>query len=350
MGLFGDIGEIVVGALTGGVEGAILAFTAEHESGIVEGVVDVARQIVQIGTDVYRAIPDWAFVAAGFPLSTGLLYGLLKHEAEDEIIWVGQLGANIVIEGALTWPVEGPIQASLQIAKGIVPVYITGKSLVDKIIGKLNYRYMTDQEWEMARYIFHDTLAGRVAAPWEVPKDIVITKVGGFGGRPFTFPGTTGTTFVNLGDFYTHDRSIDDGPTLFHELTHVWQARRNGLSNIFFYGARVDVPGFSNPYVFSPGNQWSDYNIEQQAIAVEAWTRGATMTTGVGAHNYNFDLGARNKFAMASPVFRYINGNIRCSDPLADTSPSQSARQLLRAGHHRSMRELNVAPPPVWWK
>jgi hypothetical protein len=353
MGLLGDIGEIVVGALTGGVEGAVLAFTAEHESGIVEGVVDVAHQVVQIGTDVYRAIPDWAFLAAdlvtGSPLATGLLHGLLKHEVEDEIIWVGQLGANIVIEAALTWPVEGPIQQSLQISKGIYPVYITGKALYGKITGKLNARYMNDQEWEMARYIFRDSLIGPVDVPWDIPKDIVLTNVGGLDGRPFTLPGTTGTTFVNLGAYYTYDRRIDDGPVLFHELTHAWQGRRNGLSNLFLYGARVDLPGLSNPYVFSPGNQWSDYNIEQQAIAVEAWARGATQTTGVGPHSYNFDSGARNKFAIASPVFRYINANIRRSDPHADTSVSQSARQLLREGNHHAMKELNSPPPTIWW-
>ncbi|PWU00167.1 MAG: hypothetical protein C5B51_25850 [Terriglobia bacterium] len=351
MGLLGDIGQIVLGAATGGVEGAILAFTAEHESKIVEGVVDVARQIVQIGSDVYRAIPDWAFavlpVVTGGSVPIGLLHGLLKHEAENEIIWLGQLGANVVIESGLTWPVEGPLQATIEIAKGAVPLY---SATLGPLIFHLHYRYMNDEEWQMARYIFGKTFQEPTDPPWEnIPKDIVLTNLGGSDGKPFTIPGTTGTIFVNLGNAYTHDRSIPDGPILFHELTHAWQAKRDGLSDIFFYGARIDFPGTSNPYIFSPGKQWSDYNIEQQAVAVEAWARGATVSTGVGDRGYNFDLGSRNKFAIASPIFRYINGNIRIGDRLAKTSGSQSVRQLLTEGWRRSMKDLNPAPPTPWW-
>lgn len=332
MGLLGDIGQIIVGGLAGGPVGAVMAFTAEHESGVVECVVDVARQVVEIGTDVYRAIPDWAFVAAGFPLT-----GLLKHEAQDEIIWLGQLGANIVIYKGLTWSLDGPIVASLKIAKGIVPVFVS----VGSLIGKIGHRFMNDQEWEMAQYIFRGTLFNR--------REIVLTNLGGFGGRPFTFPSTVGTIFVNLGDKYVHDASIPEAPVLFHELTHVWQAKRDGLSDIFLYGARVDIPGQPNPYVFTPGSQWSDYNIEQQATAVEAWTRGATSSTAVG-DSISFDLDARNKLAIASPVFRYINANIRRRDSHAETSVGSSARQLLKDGDHHSMKELNSRHPKIWWK
>jgi hypothetical protein len=92
MGIFGDIVDVIIGGALGGVGGAISVFTVEHGTEVVEGTIDVARQIVQIGTDVYRAIPPEAFALGGDPLQ-----GLLKHEREDELIWLGQIAGNAAI-------------------------------------------------------------------------------------------------------------------------------------------------------------------------------------------------------------------------------------------------------------
>jgi hypothetical protein len=330
MGLFGDIVDVVIGGLIGGPAGAISVFTIEHGADVVKGSIDVARQIVTIGSDVYRAIPAWAFALGGDPLQ-----GLLKHEAEDEIIWLGQIGANVAIFSGLSWPSLGPVGASLAIAEGAVPLYIAAGSL----IGKFHHRPLNDQEWEMARYIFRDTLPAR--------GDIVLTNVGGLGGRAFVYPSTTGSIFVNLGNAYVHNATIVDGPRLFHELTHVWQAKQRALSEIFLYDATVQVTE-DDPYPFAPGQQWSSYNIEQQASIVEGWTRGATTLTKSGA-THVFDTGARHKFTIGPPLFRYINGNVRRNDRNATTSDGRSVRRLLTDGQHRTIREMHVPPPPVWW-
>ena len=315
----------MIGGLLGGSAGAIAVFTVDHGSEVVEGAIDVARQIVEIGSDIYRAIPPEAFLLTGDPL-----HGLLKHEFEDEIIWLGQIGTNIAIFSGLSWPVLGPVGASLAIAEGAIPVYIT----VGSLVGKLDHRLLNDQEWEMAQFIFRDTLPDR--------SQIVLTNLGGLDGRPFTYPSTIGPVFVNLGHFYVHNATIPNGSLLFHELTHVWQAKEGTFSEVFLYDARVQLT--ENPYLFGPGDQWRTYNMEQQAGLVEAWTLGATSR---GTHG--FDKNARAKFTMNSPVFRYINGNIRQGDHDATTRDGRSARSLLNDGHHRRMRDMNSASPPVWW-
>jgi hypothetical protein len=326
MSLLGDIGKIVIGGVLGGPFGAISVFTLQHGHEVIEGTIDVAQQIVKIGTDVYRAIPPEAFALAGFPL-----HGLLKHEFEDELILLGNIAGNAVIYSGLYWPALGPIGASLAIAQGAVPLYVT----VGSLIGKIDYRLLNDAEWEMARYIFRDSLYDQA--------EIILTNLGGIDGRAFVYPiGPLGPVLVNLGNAYMHNATIPNGPRLYHELTHVWQAKERVLSEIFLYDARVQLTE-GNPYIFTPGSQWSEYNIEQQASIVEAWTRGAT------SRMPNFDDGARNKFAIGSPLFRYINGNVRRSDNETETSSGRSVRQLLTDGGHRTIKDMHSNPPPVWW-
>jgi hypothetical protein len=336
MGILGDIGKIIIGGVVGGPAGAISVFTVEHGGDVVEGTIDVARQIVEIGSDVYRAIPPEAFLLAGDPL-----HGLLKSEAEDELIFLGSVGLNVAIFSGLAWPALGPIGASLAITRGLVPLYIKGRDL----IGKLHHRLLNDQEWEMAQYIFRDTLLDR--------SKIVLTNLGNplDNGNPVVVPSTDGSVFVNMGDRYVHDSTILDGPVLFHELTHVWQVRQRILSEIFIYSALGTHVTDTDPYPFNPGSQWSGYNLEQQASIVEAWTLGATRRP--------FDASivprpprprtARGEFTIGSPLFRYINGNIRRGDASATTSDGRSAGQLLKEGGHRAMREMHFRSPAIWW-
>jgi hypothetical protein len=330
MGILGDFGRIIIGGALGGAAGAISIFTLDHGEDVVEGTIDAARQIVKIGSDIYRAIPPEAFLLAGDPL-----HGLLKHEAEDEIIWIGQIGANAVLFSGLTWPALGPL---VPIAEGVVPLWIS----VGSIVGKIVHRSLNDQEWEMAQYIFRGTLLDR--------SEIVLTNLAGVDGRPFVYPSTTGSVFVNLGPDYAHAATTPNGPLLFHELTHVWQLKQHVLSEIFLYEARVNL-GDETPYTFDAGSQWAGYDLEQQAAIVEAWMLGAT--------KHPFDastvprpappLRARGEFTIGSPLFRYINGNIRRGDTSATTSDGRSARQLLREGGHSAMRQMHTRPPTVWW-
>jgi len=329
MCIFATIGKIIIGGALGGAPGALVAFSVERGGEVIEGTIDVARQIVSIGKDVYRAIPPEAFAFAGMPL-----HGLLKHEFEDELIMVGELAGEAAIFSGLSWPALGPIAASAAIAEGAVPLYIAAGS----IVGKFHHRPLDDRELAMARYIFGESLGN--------PDDIVLTNVGGKDGRAFVYPSTTGSIFVNLGHHYVHNAAIAAGPVLFHELTHVWQARRRSLREVFLYDL---IPGaLKKEYDFEPPDpsadrQWQDYGTEQQAGIVEAWARGATRRRG------GFDVGARSKLAMASPLFRFINGNVMRAQDGARTASGRSVRQLLADGRHRSVRVMHPQPPAVWW-
>jgi hypothetical protein len=340
MGLLGKIGKVIIGGLAGGPAGAISVFTVEQGPEVLEGTVDVARQVVRIGTDVYRAIPPEAFALGGAPL-----HGLLKHVAEDELIFAGSVAGNIAIFSALTWPALGPTGATAAILRGAVPVFIRTGSL----IGKLHNRLLNDQEWEMARYIFGDTLPDR--------SQIILTNLGNplDNGNPFVVPSTDGTAFVNMGDKYVHDGTIPDGPVLFHELTHVWQLKQQLLSEIFIYRALGTHIADDDPYPFEPGKQFAKYNLEQQAAIVEAWTLGATRKDA--ASGFDADTvprpvpprKARGELTIQSPLFRYINGNIRRRDTSTRTGNGRSARQLLNEGGHPTIREMLPSRPQIWW-
>jgi hypothetical protein len=167
--------------------------------------------------------------------------------------------------------------------------------------------------------------------------------MGGIDGRPFVLPTGVGEqALVNLGNTYTHNVTIPNGPALFHELTHVWQAKRKHLTEIFLYDARVNLT--DRPYDFEPGAQWNQYNLEQQASIVEAWAWGSTRKA-----NEVFDAPSRGKLSIGSPLFHYINRNIRRKDTEGSSGDGRSARQLLKEGGHRRMNQMHSRPPTIWW-
>jgi hypothetical protein len=331
MSILGDIGKVIIGGALGGVPGALIAFTVGDKTGaVVKGTIDLAKQVVVIGKDIYRAIPPEAFVVSGMPI-----HGLLKHEFEDELILIGELAGEAALIGALTFPALGPIAASAAIAEGAIPLYVS----VGSIVGKFHSRRMNDQERGMARYVF-----GRSLGDLE---EILLTNVGGLEGASFVYPSALGTILVNLGKRYVHDATIPDGPVLLHELTHVWQARRRVLREVFLHDL---VPAaLAKDYDFEPptastDREWRDYGTEQQAGIVEGWSLGATRR-----RSFIFNAGARPKLAMASPLFRFVNGNVRQANEDATTGRGNSVRQLLADGRHDSVRVMHPPPPPPWW-
>ncbi len=68
--------------------------------------------------------------------------------------------------------------------------------------------------------------------------------------------------------------------TLIHELTHVWQGHHSMFAweymvgSLLAQGHAILTEGDRNKaYDFTPGKEWSDYNVEQQANIVEDWFR-----------------------------------------------------------------------------
>jgi hypothetical protein len=285
-----------------------------------------------------------------FAFESTPLHGLLKHETEDELIFIGTVAGKLAIFTALAWPAEGPNRATLDILRGAVPKFVTSGPLA----GKLHHRLLNDQEWRWlstSSATHYPTETGSCSLTW----GIRLTT-----GTQSWFP-PDGTIYVNMGDKYIHNGTILDGPALFHELTHVWQLSRDVLSAIFVYrglGTHVEAAiDEEDPYPFKPGKQWARYNLEQQASIVEAWTLGATekaINTGLDADTVPRPVPPqkprpRRDFTIPPPLFRYINGNIRRADTSARTRSGRSARELLKESGRRTMREMLPSKPQIWW-
>jgi len=204
-------------------------------------------------------------------------------------------------------------------------------------------RLLDDQEWDIAKDVFEDTLPFR----WR----IVVTDACGVGDAPFTIPAAllnplnplpiggliaaslsgvvagladrlggaagavaaangmisnvfgvlpsahaltapaqlssiiAGAYLVNVGP--RHFKSI--APSLLvHELTHVWQGRNGAFAmsyviNSAFHqcrGAAGPAAGRGAAYVYAPGRPWRTYNAEQQANIVEDWYMGGMPESG----------------------------------------------------------------------
>jgi hypothetical protein len=83
-----------------------------------------------------------------------------------------------------------------------------------------------------------------------------------------------------------------------HELTHVWQGAHRWLHGSYQVSSLLSqawslirTGDRGNAYDYAAGQDWSSYNVEQQANIVEDW----------------FTSGA----SSSHPLFRYIRDNIR---------------------------------------
>ena len=154
-------------------------------------------------------------------------------------------------------------------------------------------RWVTNAEYSMVYRVFGSSLP--------MSSRIFVTDGAGLEGRPFTIPfsllSTLGATvvggfvgllggyltsgianlayFINAGDFYRNSFAVGDqnGQNMFiHEMTHVWQGYNStiGLSYVFNSCISQCVLG-KRAYNYQVGQDWSSYNVEQQAHIVEDW-------------------------------------------------------------------------------
>lgn len=84
--------------------------------------------------------------------------------------------------------------------------------------------------------------------------------------------------------------------TFIHELVHVWQGSLHFLFDQYLLEgavlqARAELSSY-DPYIYTAGGAWSEFNIEQKAQLVEDW-----YTSGMSS---------------TDPRYTYITGNIRC--------------------------------------
>lgn len=130
------------------------------------------------------------------------------------------------------------------------------------------YRFLTDEEYKWANdKIYNGTLP---------PKgSIVVTNMMSVNYRQFTIPNGFGAIYMNMGDgfgspnLFTYARNGElPGQVFIHELGHAWQIEQHK-------GTKVAEEGLSNiakgegAYEYSCGQNWDNYNFEQQASIIE---------------------------------------------------------------------------------
>lgn len=142
-------------------------------------------------------------------------------------------------------------------------------------------RPLYGSEIEIVLRVFHNTL----------PLDrIVVTPIlGAYGGSPFVttfhpFAPVSMVYLVNVGpSFYLHGMgSQPASATLVHELVHVWQGNHGIYSGAFMFASiyhqhRLGLAA----YLYTPGQPWKSYNVEQQANIVEDWFKSGEPKSGV---------------------------------------------------------------------
>src|SRR5262249_48354137 len=148
-------------------------------------------------------------------------------------------------------------------------------------------RPLTARESQQADKVFQGTVPF-----WKVR----LSNGLGFGQRPYTIPSPPGFYVIHIGpQLFDNPLAVRGGETtLIHELTHVWQ-RVNYFFPLNYVFASVwhqGQPG--DAYAYTPGQPWSSYNVEQQAMIVEDW--------------WNPTIGSGKEFDVRFP---YIRDNIR---------------------------------------
>jgi hypothetical protein len=295
-----DIIEVVV---TGGQS---LLIDKEIDVGgqVLKVSIDAANEVVKIGEDIYKAIPAVLLFPGAGPLA-----GLLRKELGNDLLLLTPLG----LVPSLT-------------------VFINGSIAVLDLLHIIQTRNMIAEELEVARFVFGGSIGD--------PARVLLTNIAGAQGRAFTVPLMNGNAAINLGAMYVNDGPLTkDTPILMHELTHVWQIQRTLFPEIFLCDAGIlqggQALGGPDPYIYASGSQWNTYNLEQEAMIVQNWVGGTTAAP----------------FSIGSPLFRYINGNLRPADNGAGTASGGSIRARFREARTNrfSLRLINPTRPTVTW-
>ena len=199
-----------------------------------------------------------------------------------------------------------------------IPIFVGTLAVTEMVVES---RRMTQPEYDFAKVVFGDTLP-----PIE---RILLTNLSGAGGRAFVAPNADDIVLVNITDtVYSNPqgpmramsgRYTVPGQLLIHELTHAWQLARDSF-----------VPGYvcrgATSSEYTPptaGSPWGDFNIEQQATAVDQWFgRFATGWTNAADLRTRIDGDA----AIRDPYFQYIFNNIRAAEAEAQARKKKSGQ------------------------
>jgi hypothetical protein len=295
---------------------------------------DIAKGVKHLAHDVEHGLQH-----LGHEVSQGIKH--LENEIAHGVKAVGH-----AVSKAITW-------IGHQIGKGLTVIINGVLRAVGELVG-IHMRGLTHDEAGIVNHVFRG----------KVPTDrILITSVGGLGGSIFTIPGSLIFAVASIVPWfapvtsvlalvsYLHDTYLinagaqgfrdglhifDSGPTqaearfndfenkggrkgatLVHECTHVWQGVNGAFSWWYVFNSVYHKLGHlkdNHQYDFTPGQQFRDYNVEQQGMIVEEWY----------VNNERTD----------DPLFPYIRDNIWPGKPSAFTKlDTPTKRRHLRPAH-----------------
>ena len=245
----------------------------------------------------------------------GEIFNAIEEGVEDagQALFEGPGGlVGVVVAGASLY-VQGP--------GALIPAIVAGSGATSVVNELIAHRPLTPEERDLARSVFEESL------PTQDDR-IILTNIAGIGGRAFTCPNISGEILINLGSAYadplggTSPAYPARGQLLVHELAHAWQIEHSSfVPGLVCAGIANQVRDTVDDGVYDIGEaaeQWSAYNLEQQATIVDRWFGEGRSAT----HR----------------LFRYIEGNIRrrstggltlpLSKRVANSSPARTPNRL----------------------
>lgn len=184
----------------------------------------------------------------------------------------------------------------------MIPALISGVALTEAVNLLIKTREMNAEERTLAELVFGNSLPPN--------HKIKLTNLSGLDGRAFTIPNAAGEYLVNLGgscdDPIRSRHYPENGQLLIHELAHVWQMHHHkfkpgliceGILNQSRYTLGEDV------YTPETGQDWENYNLEQQATLIDLWYAGYMKKKN---ENRVFRIPGIEGCSMDHPFYQYV--------------------------------------------
>jgi len=266
------------------------------------GWVDVDTEF----TGVFGVVTDvLAAIGAVFTKVVGTAVGVvlgLSHALGNLVGALGMSGVFGVVAGAIVMVLPGGSLLMATVA-GI------GVAVTSEIIRALvKDRAVTAAEKARLKDVFHDSVDF---------DDVRVTNFAGIGGRPFTNPGVDGRTYLNMGDIYQEDYTVNSDRlyTFVHEMTHAWQIQHaaflpGAICSGIYNQANHSLASDHVYVVGPPSTPWRDFNLEQQASVVEEWFRGEETLEWRNAM-LGQQVVDRPAMSDTDPYFHYIRDHVR---------------------------------------
>jgi hypothetical protein len=225
---------------------------ADFQSSSLEIQADTRGDITGWLEDVGTFLARW--VVGSVLLQPGILTLIVLGGGAGSLITTGGFTSGARLIGGTLW-LAGP--GGTLVALASEGVAALGSR--EREISEAEFSW-ADQE------VFRGTLPSR--------HRIILTDIVGGNNRPFVFPRFDGKITVNLGKG-VYQNPLNFPGSFVHELVHKWQLE-NTYNDFAFIATGISTQVCmvfgSEPYDLPPGTPpFADFNLEQQAQAVQTW-------------------------------------------------------------------------------